>query len=322
MRLIASLLLGLFAASAAPFAAGQEYPSRPVKIVVPNAPAGVSDIAARILGNRISEFWKQPVLVENRAGAGGLIGSEFVAKAAPDGYTLLMGAVGEFATSQHLYTKYPVNPLKDFTPIVLVSDAPMVFAANAGAPFNTIKEMIAYANSRPEGLAYGTAGIGSLSHLIAARFAFESRTKMLNVPYKGGGPAGAALAGGEVLVAPLAASSAIPFVKSGRVKMIAVTTARRLALAPDWPTVSESGVPGFDATNWTALAAPTGTPREVIAKINADANRALKMPDVRERLAAVTTEAVGSTPEEAAAKIRDESERYGKLIKLINIKRD
>ncbi|MBI2961436.1 MAG: tripartite tricarboxylate transporter substrate binding protein [Betaproteobacteria bacterium] len=322
MRLIALLLLAGFAAFAAPFAGGQEYPSRPVKIVVPNAPAGVSDIAARILGNRLSEFWRHPVLVENRAGAGGLIGSEYVARSAPDGYTLLMGAVGEFATSQHLYSKSPVDPLKDFTAIVIVSNVPMVFAASAGAPFNTIKEMIAYANARREGLAYGTAGIGSLSHLIAERFAFESRTKMVNVPYKGGGPAGVALAGGEVLVAPLAASSAIPYLKSGRVKMIAVTTARRVALAPDWPTVAESGVPGFEATNWTALAAPSGTPRDVIGRINADANRALAMADVRERLAAVTTEAIGSTPEEAAAKIRDESDRYGKLIRLIKVKRD
>lgn len=322
MRLIASLFLGLVSAFAATFATGQEYPSRPVKIVVPNAPAGVSDIAARILGNRLSEFWKQPVLVENRAGAGGLIGSEFVAKSAPDGYTLLMGAVGEFATSQHLYAKSPVNPLKDFTPIVLVSDAPMVFAANAGAPFNTIGEMLVYASARPEGLAYGSAGMGSLSHLIAERFAFETRTKLLHVPYKGGGPAGVALAGGEVLVAPLAASSAIPYVKSGRVKMIAVTAARRLTLAPDWPTVSESGVPGFEATNWTALAAPAGTPRDIIAKINADTNRALGMADVRERMAGLSTEAVGSTPEQAAAKIRDESERYGRLIRLLKIKRD
>lgn len=322
MRLIASLLFGLFTAFLASFASGQEYPSRPVRIVVPNAPAGVSDIAARVLGNRLSEFWKQPVLIENRAGAGGLIGSEFVAKSAPDGYTLLMGAVGEFGTSPHLYPKSSVNPVRDLTPIVLVSDAPMVFAATASAPFNNIKEMIAYANARPEGLTYGTAGVGSLSHLIAERFVFETRTKMLHIPYKGGGPAGVALAGSEVLIAPLAASSALPFVKSGRVKIIAVTSAQRITLAPDWPTVSESGVAGFEATNWTALAAPLGTPREVIAKINADTNRALKMADVRERLAAVTTEAVGSTTEETAAKIRGESERYGKLIKLLNITLD
>ena len=322
MRLITSLLLALIAAIAAPFAAGQEYPTRTVKIVVPYAPGGINDIAARILGYKLSEYWKQAVIIENRAGGGGLIGSEYVARAAPDGYTLLVGAVGEFSISQHLHEKYPINPLKDFMPIVLVSDTPMVFAANISAPFSTVKEMMAYANARPEGLAYGSAGIGSLSHLIAERFAFETHTKMLHVPYKGGGPAGVALAGGEVLLGPLAASSAIPYIKSGRVKMIAVTTAKRVPVAPDWPTVSESGVPGFEASNWTAMAAPVGTPQDIITKINADANRALKTADVRNRLLAVSSEAVGSTIEEAATKMRTDSERYGKLIKQMNIKLD
>ncbi len=318
MRLITSLLL--LAALAAPLANAQDYPSKPVRIVVPYAPGGINDIAARILGYKLAELWKQPVIIDNRAGGGGLIGSEIVAKAAPDGYTLLMGAVGEFSINQHLHEKYPLNPLKDFSPILLVSDTPMVFAANIGAPFNTLKEMMAYANARPEGLAYGTAGIGSLSHLMAERFVYETHTKMLNVPYKGGGPAGIALAGGEVLIGPLAASSAIPYMKSGRVKMIAVATMRRFPLFPEWPTVSESGVPGFEASNWTALVAPVGTPREIIVKINADANRALKMADVRERLTAVSSEAMGSTIEEVAAKMKDDSERYGKLIKVMNIK--
>ena len=322
MRLSASLLLGLFAAFAAPFATGQDYPSRPVRMVVPYGPGGAADIEARFLGNKLSEFWKQPVVIDNRAGGGGLIGSEIVAKATPDGYTLMMGALGVFATSQHLYAKYPVNPLKDFAPIVLVSDAPMVFAAHVSAPFNTIREMMAYANAQPGGLAYGSAGIGTLSHLIAERFAFESRTKLLHVPYKGGGPAGAALAGGEVLLGPLAASSAIPYVKSGRAKMIAVMTARRIPLGPDWPTVAESGVPGFEASNWTALVAPALTPRDIIMKINADANRALKTADVRERLTALGLDAAGSTPEELGTRIAEESERYGKLIRLINIKLD
>ena len=318
MRLITSLLL--LAALAAPLANAQDYPSKPVRIVVPYAPGGINDIAARILGYKLAELWKQPVIIDNRAGGGGLIGSEIVAKAAPDGYTLLMGAVGEFSINQHLHEKYPLNPLKDFSPILLVSDTPMVFAAKIGAPFNTLKEMMAYANARPEGLAYGTAGIGSLSHLMAERFVYETHTKMLNVPYKGGGPAGIALAGGEVLIGPLAASSAIPYMKSGRVKMIAVATMRRFPLFPEWPTVSESGVPGFEASNWTALVAPVGTPREIIVKINADANRALKMADVRERLTAVSSEAMGSTIEEVAAKMKDDSERYGKLIKVMNIK--
>jgi len=320
MRLISSLLLSAALLSSA--ATGQDYPSRPVRIVVPYAPGGVTDIAARIVGNKLSEFWKQQVVIENRAGGGGVIGTEAVAKATPDGYTLLVGTVSEFAITHHLYAKFPLNPLKDFAPVLLVSDTPLMFAAHASAPFNTVSEMMAYANAQPGGLAFSSPGNGTLNHLTGERFAFETRTKMLHVPYKGGGPAGAAIASGEVPVGLVAASSAIAFIKSGRAKAIAVTAARRIPLGPDWPTVAESGVPGFEASNWVAMVAPAGTPRDIIAKINADANRALKMPDVRERLAAGGAEAVGSTPEELAAKIRDDSERYGKTVGLLKLKLD
>ena len=320
MRLITLLMASLFAAFTASAASGQEYPSRRVTIVVPYAPGGISDIAARILGNKLSEIWKQPVVIENRPGGAGEIGTLTVAKSAPDGYTLLMGTVSEYSITYHLYPSYPLNPLKDLVPIVLVSDTAMVFAANAAAPFNTVKEMMAYANAQPDGLPYASAGVGTLSHLIAARFAFETHTKMLPVQYKGGGPAGTALAGGEVPMASLAASSVTPFVKSGLVKIIAVTTAQRIPSAPDWPTIAESGIPGFAASNWTALGAPAGTPRDIIEKINADANRALKMADLRQRLVAIGSMALGSTSKEADDKMRNESARYEKLIKAINLK--
>ena len=322
MRLISSLLLGSFAALLVSAATGQDYPSRPVRMVVPYPPGGVTDIAARIVGNRLSESWKQQVVIENRAGGGGVIGTEAVAKATPDGYTLLVGTVSEFSITHHLYTKFPLNPLKDFAPTLLVSDTPLMFAAHASAPFNTVSEMIAYANAQPGGLAFATPGNGTLNHLTGERFAFETHAKMLHVPYKGGGPAGAAIASGEVPVGLVAASSAIGHIKSGRVKAIAVTAARRIPLGPDWPTVAESGVPGFAASNWVAIVAPAGTPRGVIAKINGAVNRALKMPDVRERLAAVGADPVGSTPEELAAKIRDDSERYGKTVGLLKLKLD
>lgn len=322
MRLINSLLLGSFAALLVSAAAGQDYPSRTVRIVVPYAPGGVTDIAARIVGNKLSEFWKQQVVIENRPGGGGVVGTEAAAKATPDGYTLLAGTVSEFAITHHLYTKFPLNPLKDFAPVVLLSDTPLMFAAHAGAPFNTVREMMAYANAQPGGLAFSSPGNGTLNHLTGERFAFETHTKMLHVPYKGGAPAGAAIASGEVPVGLVAASSAIAFIKSGRAKAIAVTAARRIPLGPDWPTVAESGVPGFVASNWVAMVAPAGTPRDIIARINADANRALKLPDVRERLAAVGAEAVGSTPEELATRIRDDSERYGKTVGLLKLKLD
>ena len=322
MRLVSSLLLGLFSALLASAATGQEYPTRPVRIVVPYAPGGVTDIAARIVGNRLSEFWKQQIVIENRAGGGGVVGTEAAAKATPDGYTLLAATVSEFAITHHLYAKFPLNPLTDFAPVVLLSDTPLMFAAHASAPFNTIREMMAYANAQPGGLAFSSPGNGTLNHLTGERFAFETHPKMLHVPYKGGAPAGAAIASGEVPVGLVAASSAIAFIKSGRAKAIAVTAARRIPLGPDWPTVAESGVPGFEASNWVAMVAPAGTPRDIIAKVNADANRALKMSDVRERLAAGGADPVGSTPEELATKIRDDSDRYGKTVGLLKLKLD
>ena len=322
MRLIASLLLVLFAAFIASSAGGQEYPSRPVRTIVPFAPGGIADIAGRIIGNKLSEMWKQQVIVENRSGANGLIGTQTVTTAAPDGYTLLIGVASQFAILHNFYPKYPVNPLKELAPIVLLTDTPLMFAANASLPFNTVREMIAYAKTQPGGLAYSTPGNGTLNHLTGERFALETGMTMLHVPYKGGGPAGAAIAAGEVPIGVVAASSAISFIKAGRVKAIAVTTARRIALGPEWPTVSESGVPGFDASNWTALAAPAGTSRDIIAKISADTNRVLKMPDVRERLAVVGSVVLGSTPEELGALIRDESERYARLAKQLNLKLD
>ena len=319
MRLIASLLLGLCAAFPAP---AQDYPTHPVRIIIPYAPGGVSDIAARIVGNKLSEMWKQQVVIENRTGGGGVIGTQIAAKAAPDGYTLFAATVSEFAITQHFYAKFPLDPIKDFAPIVLVSDTPLMFAAHVSAPFNTVAEMIAYAKAQPGGLAFASPGNGTLNHLTGERFAFETQSRMLHVPYKGGAPAGAAIASGEVPVGVVAASSAINFIKAGRVKAIAVTMAKRIPLGPDWPTVIESGVPGFEASNWVAIVAPAGTPRDIILKVNADTNRALKLPDVRERFAGVGAEPVGSTPEELAARIRGDSERYGRLVRQLNIKLD
>ncbi|MBI2317692.1 MAG: tripartite tricarboxylate transporter substrate binding protein [Betaproteobacteria bacterium] len=322
MRIVVSLFLALFTALAAPTAGGQDFPARPVRILVPYAPGGINDLAARILGAKLTEFWNQSVLVENRPGGNGIIAMEAAVKAKPDGYTLLMAAVGDYAITPHLYSKFPLNPLADYAPIVLVSDTSMMFAANVNAPFNTLKEMIAYANAQPGGMAYGSAGAGTLSHLTAERFAFETRTKLRHVPYKGGGPAIAALASGEVLFESLASSSALSNIKGGRAKGIAVQAPKRIPLGPDVPTVAEAGYPGFEASNWTALVAPAGTPREVIAKINADSNRALKTADVTERLAKAGSEPVGSTVEDLAAKMRAESERYGKVIRGIKLKLD
>ena len=291
-------------------------------MIVAAAPGGIADIAGRIIGNKLSEMWKQQVIVDNRAGGNGLIGIQAVASAPPDGHTLFIGVASQLVIVHHLDPKYPINPVRDFAHIVLLTDTPLMFAANANLPFNTVQEMIAYAKTQPGGLAYSSPGSGTLNHLAGERFSLATGMKMLHVPYKGGAPAGAAIAGGEVQIGVVAASSAISFIKAGRVKAIAVTTARRIALGPDWPTIAESGLPGFDVSNWSGLSAPRGTPREVIVKLNADANRVLKMPDVQERLAAVGSVVLGSTPEEITALIQGESAHYAKLVKQLNLKLD
>jgi tripartite-type tricarboxylate transporter receptor subunit TctC len=310
------MLLGAFAASA------QDYPARTVRIVVPYAPGGVSDIAARVIGGKLAELWKQPVVVENRTGGGGVVGTSAVAKASPDGYTLLIATVAEFSLLQHLYANLSFNAQRDFAPILILTDTPQMWAAAANAPFSSVQEMIAYAKSRPEGLAFASPGNGTLNHLVGERFALETGIKLVHVPYKGGAPAATALASGEVPVGMVAATAVAPHIKSGRVKAIAVTTERRIPLGPEWPTVAESGLPGFIASTWVAMVAPAGTPPAVIAKVNADVNAVLKLDDVRDRLSSIGTYPVGSTPEELAAKMRDESARYGRVIEKIKLKVD
>ncbi len=303
-------------------ACAQDYPNRTVRIIVPSVPGGVVDFSSRLLAPKLSELWNQAVVVENRAGGNGIIGMESASKAAPDGYTLMMGIGSDFSITPHFYVKFPLNPLTAFAPILLVSDNPLMFAANAAAPFNNVREMIAYAKSQPGGLSFSSPGAGSHNHLIGERFALETGIKMVHVAYKGGGPAGAAIITGEVPVGILAAPSAVPHIKSGRMKAIAVTMARRIPVGPDWPTLNESGVPGFDASNWVALTAPAGTPREIIAKINADTNQVLRMADVRERMSASGSEVIGSSAEAAGNRMRDDSERYSRLVRQLNLRFD
>lgn len=317
-----SCMAGMAIVLLASLAHAQDYPSKTVRIIVPSVPGGVVDFSSRLLAPKLSEMWKQAVVVENRAGGNGIIGMESASKSAPDGYTLMMGIGSDFSITPHFYAKFPLNPLTAFAPILLISDNPLMFAANAAVPFNNVREMIAYAKAQPGGLSFSSPGAGSHNHLIGERFALETGIKMVHVPYKGGGPAGAAIITGEVPVGILAAPSAVPHIKSGRIKAIAVTMARRIPVGPDWPTLSESGIPGFDASNWVALTAPAGTPRDIIAKINADTNQILKLADVRERMAASGSEVIGSTAEAAGNRMREDSDRYGKLVKQLNLRFD
>ena len=317
-RIATVLVLGICASALY----AQEYPAKPVRFISPYPPGGVVDIASRLVGVKLSEMWKQQVIVENRTGGGGTIGSDHVAKSAPDGYTILFATVSEFCITPHLYSKLNYDSRRDFTPVLIATETPLMWAAHNSAPFANLQDLIAYSKTLPGGLSYASPGLGTLNHLTGERMMLETGARLVHVPYKGGGPAGTAVAGGEVPVGMLAASSAAPHIKSGRVKAIAVASARRIGLGPDWPTIIESGIPGFTASQWVGVAAPTGTPRAVIDRLNADINAVLKMPDVRERLNALGSEPAGSSSEEMLARIRIESAQFGRIVERIGLKLD
>ena len=322
MPLARSCLLALLLVFASGWAAAQEYPSRPIRIIVPFAPGGATDVPTRLIAPKMSESLGQPVVIENRTGAGGIIGIEAVVKSAPDGYTVLMASNAEYAMHPAIYTKLPYVPMRDLIPISIVAEQPMVVAVGAGSPYASLTELIAAAKAKPGALSYSTAGTGSTSHVLTELLAAAAGIKLLHVPYKGGAPASAAVASGEVSMSLIALASVMPFVKGGKAKALGVMRARRVAAYPDWPTVEEAGVRGVDDSIWVGLAVPTGVPRDIVTRLAAEVSRTLRAVDVRERFAALGIETVGSTPEEALARIQRESARYEKVIRAANIRAD
>jgi tripartite-type tricarboxylate transporter receptor subunit TctC len=300
--------------------AGAEWPQRPVRLMVPYAPGGVADIAARLLGTRLAEQWRQTVTIENRTGGGGTVAADTVAKAPPDGSMLLVATVSDYAIFPHLYAKLPYSIDRDLVPIVIATDNAMLATAAAGAPFSTLAELVAWSKTQAGGVSYSSPSLGSINHLLTEQLAFVTGAKLVHVPYKGGAPAAAAVASGEVPLGMLALSSAAPHVKSARVRGLAVTSAARASSAPNLPTMAEAGVAGVVGTNWVGIAAPTGTPAEVIRRVNQDVNRLLRQPELIERLAAVGAEPAGSTPEEFAARIRDEGAVFARTIERLGLK--
>ena len=303
-------------------ASAQSFPNKQVRFISPYPPGGVTDIAARLTGAKLSEIWKQPVIVDNRTGGGGTIGMDAGAKAAPDGYTLLLATVADYCIIPYAYAKLPYNIGRDFAPIVMATETPLVWAANKEAPFNSVKELIAHSKAVSGGVSYSTPGLGSLNHIVAEQFAAMTGAVLVHIPYKGGGPAGTALAGGEVPLGMLAVSSVAPHAKTGRVKALAVTSERRSVLGPEWPTMAEAGVSGVAGSQWVAVVAPAGTPRAIIEKLNADFNEVLKAADIREKLAAVGSEPVGSTPEAVTARIKRNTEEYRRVVETLKLKLD
>jgi tripartite-type tricarboxylate transporter receptor subunit TctC len=298
------------------------YPNRPVKLVIPFPPGGPLDIIGRAIAQKAGEDWGQSVVVDNRPGAGGNIGADIVAKSPPDGYTILMGALSTHAVNPSLYAKMPYDAVKDFAPISLVAITPNVLVVNASLPVNSAKEFVAYAKANSGKLAFGSGSNGSAGHLAGELFKVETGTDIVHVPYKGGAPATQALLAGDTQFMFDNLANAMPQVKAGKLKALAVTTAERSRLAPDLPTMAEAGLPGFDISTWFGLLAPAGTPKDVIAKWNAEVTKILNSPDMRERLTAQGAEPAPNTPEQFAAFIQSEVPKYARIVKISGAKVD
>ncbi len=313
MKLVAACLV----AFALPMQAWSQaaYPSRTVRILVGFPPGQATDVVARAVAQRLSETMGQQFFVENRAGAAGIIGSELAAKAPPDGYTLLMSSSGPLAVNPGLYAKLPYDPVKDFAPITLAVTVPLFIVANPSFPPNTVKELIARARANPGKISYASGGNGVTNHLAMELFKSTAGINMVHVPYKGGPPALTDLIAGQVAVMFETGPGALPHVRSGKLKGIAVGSLKRSSAAPDLPTVAESGVPGFDAVAWIAMVAPAGTPPPVIATLNAEIVKMLNLPDTKERFVALGAEPVGSKPEEFGAYMKAEIVKWGNVIR-------
>jgi tripartite-type tricarboxylate transporter receptor subunit TctC len=324
--MIAKRLLGAIAAAAfslaSPHAAAQAWPSKPVKLVVPFTAGGSTDTVARILADKLTTRLGQPVLVDNRAGAGGAIGSDFVAKSPHDGYTMLVGTSSTMAIAPYVYTKLPYNPTRDFAPVALLGTADIMIVVNSQVPVRSVKELLDYARANPGKLTFASGGNGSISHLLGEYFKSMAHVDMLHVPYKGDAQMVTDLLGGQVNMAFGTAVAFLPHVKTGKVVALAVTNPKRSTTQTQLPTVSEAGVPGYEAVQWFGIALPTGTPPEIVQRLNDEIRAILAMPDVRARFTELGFDVVGDRPEEFAAFLRTENEKWKKIAEISGTRLD
>jgi tripartite-type tricarboxylate transporter receptor subunit TctC len=311
MKTIAATLLTL----AFSVATAQTYPSRPIRVVVPYAAGGTSDILARQIGPKLSEAWSQPVIVENKPGANGNVGADFVAKSPADGYTLLLTDVGGLVISASVYPKLPFDPSKDFSPIVMVSYSPHVLAVHPSVPVKSVKELIDMARAQPGKLNFAISGIGGAPQLAGIEFAQRTGVQWTYIPYKGGSDAVAAVAAGQADVLFNGMLATWPSVQGGRLRALAISSAQRVAAAPDTPTVAEQGLPGFETGSFQGIVGPAGMPRETVAKLSAELIKVLNSADMRERFAKQGTEVRAGTPESFGSWLRNEQARWGRVVK-------
>ena len=293
----------------------QDYPVKPLRFIAPNLPGGPTDILARLIGQKLADSMGQPVVVENRAGAGGNIGTEAAAKSPPDGYTLVTGNNATFGANVSLYRNLGFDPVKDFAPIALVGTQPNILVVNPSLPVTSVKQLIALAKARPRELNYAGSGMGAAAHLAAELFKSMAGVAIVHIPYKSASPALVDLIAGQCQLMFATSLSVMPHIKSQKLRALAVTNAKRSRLLPELPTIAEAGVPGFEATTWHGVLTTGGTPAPIVNKLNTEINRILQMPDVRERLGALGAEIIGGTPKEFADHIQREIPKWAKVIK-------
>jgi tripartite-type tricarboxylate transporter receptor subunit TctC len=300
----------------------QGYPGKTVRWIVPFPPGGGTDAISRTLAQKLSEAWGQQVIADNRPGSGGTIGLAAAAKLPADGYTIVLGQLANIAIAPALYPKLPYDPVKDFTPVTLALTSPLILVVHPSVPAKNVKDLIALARARPDAITFGSPGNGTTGHLGTEIIKTEGKVKMVHIPYKGAVPAFTGLLGGEVAVYMSSIQPALPMLKAGRVRALGVTSAKRMPTLPDVPTISESGLPGYEVTNWYGVMAPAGVPREILAKLHADLVKVMKAPDVQQRFAAEGGDATPNTPEQFAAFIRDEIAKWAKAVKASGAKVD
>ena len=312
----------LAAAGSAGSAFGQAYPNRPIRFVSPFAPGGGTDIFARALSAKMSTSMGVPIVVENRPGSGGTIGTDLVVKAPADGYTILLGSPSPLTVAPSLYKKIPYDPQRDLQPITLAATVPNILVVHPSVPANNVRELIAYAKANPEKMNYASSGNGGSGHLQGAMFAVLAGLKMQHIPYKGSGPATAALLGGEVQMGMADMLNMLPHVRAGKMRALAVTSARRSPAVPDVPTIAESGLPTYDASTWYGVLVKAGTPPDIIKRVTTEVVGALNAPDVRETFGKEGGVLVANSPEQFAEHIRAETERWARVIREANVQVD
>jgi len=322
MRRIATTVLAFLFMALGNAVVAQTYPAKPIRIVVPFPAGGIADLFSRHIGQKLTDTWGQPVIVDNRPGAGGNIGAEIVAKSPPDGYTLVMGSIGTHSVNVSLFSKLPYDPLRDFAPVALVMEAEGLLVMHPSVPVKSVKELVALARARPGQVAYASAGHGTASHLAGELFKSMAKVDMVHVPYKGNVPAITDLIGGQTSLLFATMPTVLPQVQAGRLKALAVTGSVRSPAAPKLPTIAEAALPGYSVTNWIGLFAPAGTQRDIVVKLNGETVRIMQAPEIQKRLLAEGAKFTPTTPDQFTAFVKSEIAKWAKVVKEAGIRVD